>query len=527
MSGRLAVVLGDQLDWESPALEGLDPGRDVVLMMEVRGESTHVPSHRQRTVLFLSAMRHFARDLEARGLRVRYVRLGDPENTHTIDGEVRRAFASLRPREIVLVRPGEHRLVATAESWGGALGATVRLLEDASFLTTREEFAARAGSSRGARMEHFYRKQRAALGVLMDDRGGPVGGEWNLDKQNRASFGKHGPSPAPPRPTTFEPDDITRAVMRDVERLLPGLPGRMERFGWPVTRAQALTCLAHFVEHRLAGFGPYEDAMWAGEPFLYHSALSIPLGLRLLKPRECVEAALRAYEQGKAPLQSVEGFVRQIIGWREFVRGVYWREGPGYAERNHLGHHGALPAFYWSGDTDMACLRTCLGEVIDNAYGHHIQRLMVIGNFAMIAGVHPRAISDWFLGMYADAVEWVTLPNVLGMSQHADGGVMGSKPYAAGGAYIKRMSNYCAACRYRPEQRSGDECCPFSNFYWDFIIRHEERLARNPRMALPVRQARAMPKEERVRITVTAAGRRRSMGIGDIGAHAPASEGPS
>ncbi len=513
MSGRLAVVLGDQLDPESPALEGLDAGRDTVLMMEVREESTHVPSHRQRTVLFLSAMRHFARDLESRGLRVRYVGLGDPGNTHTIDGEVRRAAASLGPREIVLVRPGEHRLCAAAESWRG-LGAAVRLLDDASFLTTPEQFAAR--SSRGGRMEHFYRRQRAALNILMDGAGGPVGGEWNFDKENRASFGRRGPSPAPPRPPTFEPDEITRAVMGDVERLLPGLPGRMERFGWPVTRGQSLECLAHFVEHRLAGFGRHEDAMWAGEPFLYHSALSIPLGLKLLKPGECVDAALRAYEQGKAPLQSVEGFVRQIIGWREFVRGVYWREGPGYAERNHLGQRGALPAFYWSGDTDMACLRACLGEVMESAYGHHIQRLMVVGNFALIAGVHPRAISDWFLGMYADAVEWVTLPNTLGMSQHADGGVMGSKPYAAGGAYIKRMSNYCDGCRYRPDRRSGEGACPFSNFYWDFIIRHEKTFERNPRMALPVRQARAMAKEERVRITATAAERRRSFGIGEI-----------
>ena len=514
MIRSLIVVFGDQLDADSPALRGAEPGRDVILMSEVREESTHVPSHVQRTVFFLSAMRHFAEELRGKGLTVRYVALTDPANTHSFDGEVRRAAAELRPERIVFIEPGEHRVRRVAESWSSLAPRGVRILPDPFFLTSDEEFLERAGVARaGARMEHFYRRQRVALRILIDNKGGPVGGKWNLDKLNRLPFGKGGPKPSPPTPPRFPPDDVTRAVIQDVRRMLPDLPGRIDRFAWPVTRAQALRCLRSFIEHRLPRFGPYEDAMWAGEPVLYHSALSASLNLRLLRPRECVDAAVEAYQRGDAPLQSVEGFVRQIIGWREYIRGVYRREGPGYAERNHLNHAGALPEFYWTGETDMACLRACIGEVLDSAYGHHIQRLMVVGNFALIAGVRPREVADWFLGMYADAVDWATLPNVIGMSQHADGGVVGSKPYACGGAYLRRMSNYCSECRYRPERRTGDDACPFSTLYWDFIFRHRRVFAANPRMALAVRQAQAMPRSERVAIAAGADAIRRRLGV--------------
>jgi deoxyribodipyrimidine photolyase-related protein len=283
-----------------------------------------------------------------------------------------------------------------------------------------------------------------------------------------------------------------------------------------VTRTEARRALKDFVEHRLADFGRYEDAMWTDEATVNHSRLSPGLNLKLLSPRECVDAALDAYHSGHAPLNSVEGFVRQLIGWREFIRGVYWFEGAEYAERNGLDHHGHLPDMYWSGDTEMACMRQCIGQVLDQAYGHHIQRLMVTGNFALLSGVHPRAVSDWYLGMYVDAVDWATLPNTLGMAMHADGGVVGTKPYAASGKYISRMSNYCDECRYDVNERTGETACPFNTLYWDFLIRHRERFRSNNRMAMMLKHVDRMTQAQRVEITVSAGSLREDLGIGTI-----------
>jgi deoxyribodipyrimidine photolyase-related protein len=531
--GRLIAVLGDQLDARSLALEGIDAARDTILMMEVAEESEHVPSHVQRTALFLSAMRHFAAELEQRGLRVRYVRLTDAGNTGSFGGELARAIAELRPELVRVVEPGEHRVRAIFERAAREAGVALEVVEDRHFLTTREEFAAWAkGRKAPLVMENFYRWQRERLGILMEGKGKPVGGAWNFDKDNRESFGKSGPSPRPRAPVQFEPDEITRQVIADVRARLGiqaergegfeygrGLPGRVESFGWPVTRAQALDALEDFVAHRLAKFGQFEDAMWTGEPVLYHSTLSAAMNLKLLDPRECVDAAVRAFERGKAELRSVEGFVRQIIGWREFVRGVYFFEGPGYAERNSMGHERALPEFLWTGKADMNCLRECVGQVVERGFGHHIQRLMVVGNFALLAGVHAKKLSDWFLGMYVDGVEWATLPNVLGMSQHADArpgerqGVVGTKPYISGGNYLSKMSNYCAGCRYDPSKRTGDKACPFTAMYWDFLNRHRERLSRNPRVGPVLRSIDRFSAEELTQITITARRVRERVGI--------------
>lgn len=524
----LAIVLGDQLDEASAALRGLVPGRDVVLMMEVAGESRHVPSHVQRTVLFLSAMRHFAADLRGRGLRVEYVTLDEPDNTGTLAGEIERAVRKLRPRRVRCVRPGEWRVLAMVMESCERAGVGAEIVEDEHFFTTPDEFAAWAQGRRGLTMEFFYREQRRKTGYLMQGRGAaakPEGGVWNLDAENRESFGRDGPSPMPPAPPRFEPDAITREVMACVERVLPDLPGRLEPdagFSWPVTRAQALKALQAFVRERLTGFGPYEDAMWSTSPATYHSVLSPLLNLKLLNPRECCEAAIAAYRAGKVPLQSAEAFVRQLIGWREFIRGVYWLEGPEYARRNGLGSHGRLPEFYWTGQTDMNCLRQCVGQVLDTSYTHHIQRLMVLGNFALLAGVHPKAISDWFLGLYADGVDWVTLPNTLGMVMHADAradapkgvtGVVGTKPYAASGKYIDRMSDYCRGCRYDPGERHGPEACPFTVLYWDFLIRHRETLRANQRMAMILKNVDRMTRETVVQIGIDADLLRRRLGV--------------
>ncbi len=514
----LVVVLGDQLDQDSPAFEGFDPKADAIFMAEVVRESRHVPSHVQRTTMFLSAMRHFALEQIRLGRSVWYVTLIDPKNTQRLDTELARAIQELSPKRVRMVTPGDHRLRASLRAAAG--GTPFEEVADSHFLASSEQFRGWAKGRTQLVMEYFYREQRRRLKVLVDEEGDPIGGVWNFDKDNRESFGKQGPGKVR-LPTRFEPDDITREVMGDVRRALPTNPGTLDSFGWPVTRAQALEALEDFVKHRLAKFGAHEDAMWTGEPWLFHSQLSPPLNLKLLRPEECVDAALRAFQKGLAPIESVEGFVRQVIGWREFIRGVYDLEGPGYAERNWLGQHGRLPDFYWHGQTDMKCMQACIGQVVEYGYAHHIQRLMVTGNFALTSGVHPLEISDWYLGMFVDGVDWVTLPNTLGMVMHADGTaskgpVVGSKPYAASGQYIKRMSNYCQGCRFSPEKRTGPDACPFTVFYWDFLNRHRRRFERNPRVGTIIKNLDRFGAEQVTQITVSARSLRDKFGIGDI-----------
>jgi len=513
---RLLLVLGDQLDVGMPALEDLDRERDAVLMAEVRGEAEHVPSHRKRTALFLSAMRHFALELIGKGYRVRYVRLDAEGNTHSLGGELERAVTTLGPEVVRVVEPGEHRVRRMLEEAADSAGVPLEVLEDTSFTCPLEEFEAWANDGRKTLvMEYFYRERRRRLGILVDDDGKPEGGQWNFDADNREAL-RSAPELRPPyRP---RPDAVTREVLELVDRMFPEAPGSTDGFDWPVTRTEARRALREFVDHRLRGFGTFEDAMWAGEPVLYHSRLSSSLNLKLLDPRECVDAAVEAYQAGRAPLNDVEGFVRQLIGWREFIRGVYFHEGPDYLGRNGLDHHGELPAFYWTGDTDVRCLRHCLGEVVDHAWSHHIPRLMVIGNFALTAGVHPGAVNDWFLAMYVDAVDWVTAPNVLGMSQHADRGVVGTKPYAASGKYIDRMSNYCGDCPYDVSRRTGGGACPFNTFYWDFLLRHRERFAGNRRMAMVLKNVDRLRDGECDAIRSDARRLRRRFGIGGVSA---------
>ncbi|MHC4080232.1 MAG: cryptochrome/photolyase family protein [Planctomycetota bacterium] len=508
---RLLIVFGDQLDSRSAALKAIDKQRDVVLMMEVAQEATNVPSHKQRIVLFLSAMRHHAEALRRRGCRVRYVKLDDPDNTQSLDGEIERAIGELRPRVVTAVRPGAWRVLRLVERRVAQPGPNLELLEDDHFYVDPDEFAAWAAGRKELVLEHFYRMMRKRLGVLVDAEGKPEGGVWNYDKDNRRPF-REDRVAIPPR-TGFRPDAITREVIELVERRFPDAPGRVDGFAWPVTRRQARRALRSFIDERLARFGPHQDAMVGSEPWMFHSLLSPALNLKLLDPRECVSAALDAYRQGRAPLNSVEGFVRQLIGWREFIRGVYWLAGPGYADGNALRQHGSLPPLYWTGETDLECLRECVLQVLDHGFGHHIQRLMVTGNFALIAGVDPRAVSDWYLAMYVDAVDWVTLPNTLGMAMHADGGLVGTKPYAAGGRYINRMSDYCASCRYDPKQRHGADACPFSTFYWDFLLRNADRLRGNQRMGLALKNLDGIDAGERRRITTRAGKLRSSLGI--------------
>ena len=385
-------------------------------------------------------------------------------------------------------------IAATAK----AVGVPLEIRADRHFLCDAAAFAAHADGRKQLRMEFFYREMRQKTGVLMDD-GKPAGGEWNFDHDNRESFGKDGPGFVP-APRRFPPDATTREVLAMVAARFAQHPGELKKFDWPVTAAEAREALDDFIAHRLPDFGRWEDAMWSGEPWLYHSRLSAALNLKLLDPREVLAAAERAWREKRAPIASVEGFIRQILGWREFVRGIYWRFMPGYLDRNTLGAEQPLPAFYWTGETEMNCLRHTLRQTLDYGYAHHIQRLMVTGLFSLLLGVHPREIHAWYLAVYVDAVEWVERPNTLGMSQYADGGVTASKPYIASGKYIQRMSNYCTGCRFDPAERTGPRACPLTTLYWDFLLRHEPTLAKNPRIVMLVRNLQRLTTEEKAAI---------------------------
>jgi deoxyribodipyrimidine photolyase-related protein len=494
----LVIVLGDQLDLDAAAFDGFDPAQDAVWMAEADEESTHVWSSKQRIAIFLAAMRHFAQALRAAGRPLHYTRLEDAGNRGSLAAGLQAALEALTPQRVVMTAPGDWRVWQALKAVVEQAGLALEICEDRHFFCTVREFAAHAKGRKSLRLEYFYRELRQRHGVLMHE-GQPIGGQWNFDADNREAFGPQGPGAVPPR-ATFAPDQITRDVIALVETRFAQHPGTLASFAWPVTRAQALQSLQMFVDQRLPLFGRYEDAMWPGEPWLYHSQLSAALNLKLLTAREVVQAAEAAYHAGQVPLQSAEGFIRQILGWREYVRGIYWTQMPGYAELNALEASQDLPAWYWTGDTDMACLRDALTQTLAHGYAHHIQRLMVTGLFTLLLGVRPQQVHAWYLSVYVDAVEWVELPNTLGMSQYGDGGLMASKPYVATGKYIQRMGGGCAGCRYDLAERTGERACPYTTLYWDFLIRHEKRLAKNARMALQVKNVARLSAAERAAV---------------------------
>jgi deoxyribodipyrimidine photolyase-related protein len=509
---HLLIVLGDQLDAAAGIFEAFDPTQDIILMMEVLEESTHVRSSKQRSTLFLSAMRHFAADLYTqRQWRVDYVRLEDAGNTQTLAGELARAVVRHQPSQLMVTAPGDWRVLQALRQQASVLQLPLMVQDDLHFFTTVRQFSAHATGRKQLRLEYFYRELRQNTGVLMQKTASngsqPIGGQWNFDADNRQAFGRVGPVNLP-KPIRFLPDETTQAVIKVVNTVLADHPGAvsdsLDGFGWPVTRAQALLALEAFIRDRLPLFGRYEDAMWAGEPWLYHSQLSAALNLKLLNPREVLAAAEAAYHRGEAPIEAVEGFVRQILGWREYVRGIYWTHMPQYVELNVSGAQANLPSFYWTGNTPMTCLKQSITQTLQHGYSHHIQRLMVTGLYALLLEVEPKQVHEWYLSVYVDAVEWVELPNTVGMSQFADGGIMSSKPYLASGKYIQRMSNYCQTCRFNPSERVGALACPFTNLYWDYLIRHQQRLSKNARMSMQLKHLVGISPEEQQAITLQA-----------------------
>ena len=496
----LRFLLGDQLDRQVSALRDLDPSRDVVLMAEVYEEATTVRHHKQKVALVFAAMRHFARELCSKEVAVDYVQLDDPGNSGSLAGELRRALARHRVERVVMTEPSEWRVWSAAQRWRDALGVPIEIRDDDRFFCSRAEFAAWAEGRKSLRMEYFYRVMRRKTGWLMEG-SKPTGGRWNYDAQNRKPLPR---DLEPPSRLRFAPDAETEAVLDLVARRFGDHFGDLRPFRWAVNRRDALRALAHFVRECLPNFGDYQDAMRSGEDWLYHAVLSPYLNLGLLRPREVCQAALQALDDGAAPLHAVEGFVRQILGWREYVRGVYWLHMPGYGETNYLDATRDLPDFYWSGETDLNCLREVVAATRRNAYAHHIQRLMVTGNFALLAGLAPAQVNKWYRIVYADALEWVELPNTHGMALFADGGLLGSKPYAASGAYIHRMSDYCAGCAYQPTLKNGPRACPYNYLYWHFLIANQDRLQGNPRMTLAYRNLARLSDERKQQIVADA-----------------------
>lgn len=491
---RTIWILGDQLGPGNAALAGARKKDDVLFLVESERGLRKLAYHQQRLVLLLSAQRHFAGEMRKAGWQVDYHEFGPGVTWESALGA---HVKKHRPERILLAQPNNYDEQAAVEKLGKK--RPIEVVPTTQFLVPREEFIAWAKGKKSLIMETHYRRVRTEFGFLMQPDGQPVGGRWNFDEENRKTFrdwAKAGQPQVAVEPV--KPDKITREVMALVGREFPKNPGSTEGFWLPVDRDGALRWLDKFIATRLAGFGPWEDLMVEGEELLFHSVISPLINLGLLTPRECIEKAIAAYEKGRAPLNSVEGFVRQIAGWREFINGVYWLKMPEYAEVNGLDAQRALPEFFYTGETEMNCLRQCLRQVLATGFNHHIQRLMVLGNFMLLAGIKPQEALRWYLEMYVDAHDWVMAANVLGMVLHADGGFMATKPYAAGSGYISRMSNYCAGCRYRPEIKTGAEACPFNYLYWDFYARHEKRFARNPRVGMALKTlAKKSPAERK------------------------------
>ncbi|KAA5804905.1 cryptochrome/photolyase family protein [Alkalicaulis satelles] len=504
----LRLILGDQLTRSLASLRDYAPG-DTVLMAEVAEEAGYAPHHRKKIAFIFSAMRHFAKGLEDEGLDVRYVHLDAPGNTGSLEGEARRALLEGGHDRLIVVEPGEYRLMAAMKTWTDQLGAPVEIRRDDRFICTHERFDAWAQGRKRLTMEYFYREMRRETGLLMEG-DEPAGGQWNFDSENR----KRLPEGLDiPERLKIAPDPVTREVLALVEAQFPDRFGDLEDFWYAVTAEDAEAQLDWFIDRGLENFGDYQDAMKAGEAFLFHSVLSLYINCGLLDPLTVCRRAEEAWIQGRAPLNAVEGFIRQILGWREYVRGVYWRFMPEYLERNVLEARRPLPDFYWTGETEMACVRDCVLTTKRHAYAHHIQRLMITGNFALLAGIDPAPVNEWYLAVYADAYEWVEAPNTHGMALFADGGIMATKPYAASGAYINKMSDYCKSCRYQVSVRNGPKACPFNYLYWNFLMENEDRLKGNQRLSMIYKTLERMDEDKRRAVREDSARFLRRIGI--------------
>ncbi len=477
---ELVVIQHDQCTESLSILKNANKAKDLILIAETATEMLMVKHHKKKLVFQLSVMRHFAERLVKKGYQVISVAVEDQSNSGDLITEIEKCIQQNKITQTHIIEPSNHATLKKVQQWCKQSKHVSMLHTDERFLCSRSEFSELAQGKKQYRMEMFYRVMRKKHQILLED-DKPVGGKWNYDQDNRQPP-KSGL--AVPPPFQVKPDSITQAVSKMVDERFANHFGDIAPFHYAVTRVSALRALKHFISERLPLFGHYQDAMIEGEAWMFHSHIALYLNCGLILPEECIKAAEDAYDADLAPLNSVEGFIRQILGWREFIRGIYWHNMPKYSQLNFLNANNKLPDFFWSAETDMNCIKQCVLETKKNAYAHHIQRLMILGNFALLAGIHPNDINEWFWIVYADAYQWVELPNVSGMAIFADGGIIGSKPYAASANYINKMSNYCQNCRYKPKEKDSTSACPFNYLYWDFLARNEETLRSNHRMRM-------------------------------------------
>ena len=492
----LRLILGDQLDelhsWFSTPQKGV-----TYVMMEIRQETDYVKHHVQKVAAFFAAMRAFSARLREMGHQVIYLRLDDPKNKQTIPANLQQLLAEKKFNRVEYLLPDEYRLDQQLENLAEELRVQVAAVDTEHFMTARQELKDFFAGKKRYLMESFYRAMRKRFDVLMDN-GKPFGDQWNYDQKNRQAYDGR---VAIPDALLFENDvsDIYKIIQKMEVRTFGDIePAKLI---WPTTRAQSLQLLEAFVKSGLADFGTYQDAMTVENWYLFHSRLSFALNTKMLRPLEVIQAALKAWEQKKSQIQiqQIEGFVRQIMGWREYMRGIYWMLMPDLESMNFFNHHANLPDYYWTAKTRMSCLHFAIGQSLQHAYAHHIQRLMVTGNFALLTGVDPVQVDAWYLGVYIDAIQWVELPNTRAMSQFADGGLVATKPYISSAKYIHTMSDYCQVCDYDWKKRHGNMACPFNCLYWDFFARHRRRLGKNARVAMMYRTWDRMDKQEKKR----------------------------
>lgn len=489
---NLCVILADQLNQEISSLNDFDKDLDEVLICEFKESFSDINHHKKKIVYQLSTMRHFGGELDAQGFKINYLKLDNPDNQNSYTSEILKLIQKKDIDRVIVTEPSIHAEMKSIQDWQKIIGRRVEIRKNDLFICDTDEFKSWAEGRKELRLEFFYRMLRKKHDVLMDGNL-PEGGAWNFDKKNRKPLANKN---SVPKKYACVIDDETQSVINLVNDEFSDHLGSTDDFIFAVTRKEALEALHRFIEERLICFGDYQDAMIAEDPWLFHSHLSMYLNNGLLKPKECIDLAEKAFYESKAPINSVEGFIRQILGWREYVRGLYWLKMPNYRSLNELAAEVSLPSFYWDAETKMNCLKISIENTKDNAYSHHIQRLMVLGNFALLAGIKPEEVNEWFLSVYTDAYEWVELPNVSGMALFADGGIMASKPYASSGAYINRMSNYCKECHYDVKEKIGKKACPFNYLYWNFLDRNREKLSSNPRLGLAYRNLNNMSEDQ-------------------------------
>jgi len=484
----LRLVLGDQLNPTHSWFDQRDPAV-LYTLMELRQETDYVLHHAQKILGIFAGMRDLAKHLGALGHRVHYMTIDDPDNTQSLTGNLEHLLKHYACTRFEYQQPDEWRLDEQLNIFGKSLPIDVEMCESEHFYTTRHEVGDLFKGQKSWLMERFYRQMRTKHSVLMLDSKRPVEGQWNFDHENRKRW-----TGDPPEPTDQRARHDHTALWETIQHSGAKTFGAPQAaaFAWPLNRHEALGDLDRFIDQILPNFGDFQDAMRTGHGRLFHSLLSFALNTKMLKPREVVLRAEQAWRAGQVSIATAEGFIRQILGWREYIRGMYWHHMPAYAEHNTFNHTTPLPDWFWTGQTKMQCLSQSIGPSLEHAYAHHIQRLMIIGNFSLLAGLNPTALHRWYLGIYIDAFEWVELPNTIGMSQFADGGLLATKPYVSSAAYVDRMSDYCKGCHYDKKQREGEQACPFNALYWDFFIRHADTLSNNHRLGMVYRNIEKM-----------------------------------